>query len=44
MLLELKIEPSLFLVQFGQVGVGDYTDRCSPVQVSFPNDQVTPYP
>ncbi|CAO2832421.1 unnamed protein product [Amaranthus hypochondriacus] len=25
--------------KFGQVGVGDYTDRCSPVQVSFPNDQ-----
>ncbi|KAB2064251.1 hypothetical protein ES319_A09G006700v1 [Gossypium barbadense] len=25
--------------KFGQVGVGDNTDICSPVQVKFPNDQ-----
>lgn len=25
--------------KFGQVGVGDNIDRCSPVQVLFPNDQ-----
>ncbi|KAL5753461.1 hypothetical protein ACOSP7_023638 [Xanthoceras sorbifolium] len=25
--------------KFGQVGVGDNVDKCSPVQVKFPNDQ-----
>lgn len=26
-------------MQFGQVGVGDNLDQCSPVQVRFPDDQ-----
>lgn len=26
--------------KFGQVGVGDHVDHCSPVQVKFPLDQV----
>ncbi|XP_017178763.3 ultraviolet-B receptor UVR8 isoform X1 [Malus domestica] len=29
----------LFRGQFGQVGVGDNIDHCSPVQVEFPNEQ-----
>jgi hypothetical protein len=27
-------------MQFGQVGVGENSDHCSPVQVKFPIDQV----
>lgn len=30
---------SSFCLQFGQVGVGDNIDKCTPVQVKFPNDQ-----
>lgn len=30
-----------FMMQFGQVGVGDNSDHCSPVQVKFPNNQVS---
>lgn len=26
-------------LQFGQVGVADNADHCSPVQVKFPDDQ-----
>lgn len=26
-------------MQFGQVGVGDNLDQCSPLQVWFPDDQ-----
>lgn len=40
----MKLSLVIIFGQFGQVGVGDYTDRCSPVQVSFPNDQANPYP
>lgn len=29
-----------FSLQFGQVGVGNNLDQCSPVQVRFPDDQV----
>lgn len=29
----------LLSMQFGQVGVGDNIDQCSPVQVRFPDDQ-----
>lgn len=28
-----------FSMQFGQVGVGDNLDQCSPLQVWFPDDQ-----
>lgn len=27
-------------LQFGQVGVGDNVDHCSPVQVKLPDEQV----
>lgn len=37
---ESKIIPSL--LQFGQVGVGDDVDHCSPVQVKLPHDQACP--
>ena len=33
----------LFYVQFGQVGVGDNVDHCSPGQVKFPHEQARSY-
>lgn len=35
----LLMEYSYFDFQFGQVGVGDNVDHCSPVQVKFPEEQ-----
>ncbi|PKU86299.1 Ultraviolet-B receptor UVR8 [Dendrobium catenatum] len=32
-------QPNLKDVEFGQLGVGDNVDHCSPVQVKFPQDQ-----
>lgn len=33
------IKSSTSHLQFGQVGVGDNDDHCSPVQVKFPHEQ-----
>jgi len=29
-----------YFAQFGQLGVGDNVDHCSPVQVRFPDEEV----